>query len=325
MTDTKSHDIAEIETLLANRQRLVEWLARLDAAGSRTPEAVRAKVRTDYQGRLGQVVAQLSTHRDVIADTLSGLRDQVSQIQSLRQEEMNIRSEAELRHAVGEYTDDEWQLVELESSGKIAGFDHEIDKLSQETHRLEEVFSLMVPERSQSNGPKPEEPPPAAASASSTDAQPPHLSLETGPTIEIEEEQPSAPSPRPEAPRFVPRTGHFPKEPLYPRGGQTPRGSSAPTPNPAPAPAAPAPAQSTGTTTTTASSNREDELAFLRSMNVELMNAAPRGPQAPNGAAAETERPVMPVPKTLKCRDCGSLNRPTDWYCERCGAELAAV
>ena len=29
--------------------------------------------------------------------------------------------------------------------------------------------------------------------------------------------------------------------------------------------------------------------------------------------------------KTLKCKDCGSLNRPTDWYCERCGAELAAV
>jgi hypothetical protein len=28
--------------------------------------------------------------------------------------------------------------------------------------------------------------------------------------------------------------------------------------------------------------------------------------------------------KTLKCSDCGSWNLPTDWYCERCGAELAA-
>jgi hypothetical protein len=55
------------------------------------------------------------------------------------------------------------------------------------------------------------------------------------------------------------------------------------------------------------------------------MNAAPRSPAPPNGSTAEAERPVMPVPKTLKCRDCGSLNRPTDWYCERCGAELAAV
>jgi len=29
--------------------------------------------------------------------------------------------------------------------------------------------------------------------------------------------------------------------------------------------------------------------------------------------------------KTLKCGECGTLNRPTEWYCERCGAELAGV
>ena len=30
-------------------------------------------------------------------------------------------------------------------------------------------------------------------------------------------------------------------------------------------------------------------------------------------------------PKTLKCNECGGLNYPTEWYCERCGAELAAL
>ena len=29
--------------------------------------------------------------------------------------------------------------------------------------------------------------------------------------------------------------------------------------------------------------------------------------------------------KTLKCSECGALNYPTEWYCERCGAELAAL
>ena len=29
--------------------------------------------------------------------------------------------------------------------------------------------------------------------------------------------------------------------------------------------------------------------------------------------------------KTLKCNECGALNYPTEWYCERCGAELAAL
>jgi hypothetical protein len=29
--------------------------------------------------------------------------------------------------------------------------------------------------------------------------------------------------------------------------------------------------------------------------------------------------------RTLKCGECGTMNFPTEWYCERCGAELAAV
>jgi hypothetical protein len=29
--------------------------------------------------------------------------------------------------------------------------------------------------------------------------------------------------------------------------------------------------------------------------------------------------------KTLKCQECGSMNYPTEWYCERCGGELAAM
>jgi hypothetical protein len=29
--------------------------------------------------------------------------------------------------------------------------------------------------------------------------------------------------------------------------------------------------------------------------------------------------------KTLKCGECGTMNYPTEWYCERCGAELAAL
>jgi hypothetical protein len=29
--------------------------------------------------------------------------------------------------------------------------------------------------------------------------------------------------------------------------------------------------------------------------------------------------------KTLKCSECGAMNYPTEWYCERCGAELASL
>jgi uncharacterized OB-fold protein len=29
--------------------------------------------------------------------------------------------------------------------------------------------------------------------------------------------------------------------------------------------------------------------------------------------------------KTLRCGDCSAMNFPTEWYCERCGAELAGM
>jgi hypothetical protein len=28
--------------------------------------------------------------------------------------------------------------------------------------------------------------------------------------------------------------------------------------------------------------------------------------------------------KSLRCLACGTMNVPTEWYCERCGGELAA-
>ena len=31
---------------------------------------------------------------------------------------------------------------------------------------------------------------------------------------------------------------------------------------------------------------------------------------------------IADQPKTLKCPECGSMNYPSEWYCERCGAEL---
>lgn len=55
-------------------------------------------------------------------------------------------------------------------------------------------------------------------------------------------------------------------------------------------------------------------------------------PGPPEPAVAEPEEIPEMVPKdddevrkTLKCVECGVMNRPTEWYCESCGAELAAV
>jgi hypothetical protein len=48
---------------------------------------------------------------------------------------------------------------------------------------------------------------------------------------------------------------------------------------------------------------------------------AVEAPAAPSGGKAGAPG----VAKTLKCGECGTLNRPTEWYCERCGAERAGI
>lgn len=93
----------------------------------------------------------------------------------------------------------------------------------------------------------------------------------------------------------------------------------------------------------------DDELDFLKSVAVEQsaslspQNASddqptaeesvPRAAAAPSPVAAPALAAAPSKPpasssnqaKTLKCGECGTLNRPTEWYCERCGAELAAL
>ena len=56
-----------------------------------------------------------------------------------------------------------------------------------------------------------------------------------------------------------------------------------------------------------------DDLAFLRS----VIDPATQGGASRNTASGEQQ-------KTLRCTECGTMNFPTEWYCERCGGELAA-
>lgn len=42
-------------------------------------------------------------------------------------------------------------------------------------------------------------------------------------------------------------------------------------------------------------------------------------------AAASAEAAAADGAKTLRCQECNALNYPTEWYCERCGGELATI
>lgn len=70
---------------------------------------------------------------------------------------------------------------------------------------------------------------------------------------------------------------------------------------------------SDGRSSADASNDTFDDLAFLRSVV---------DPSAQSGSAVGSGKGDQQ--KTLRCTECSTMNLPTEWYCERCGGELAA-
>jgi len=101
---------------------------------------------------------------------------------------------------------------------------------------------------------------------------------------------------------------------------------------PSPKPAPPAPPPPTPEPRPERRKTPLDELAFLRSVTDDDNNAP--SPRRASGAQYQIDKGVTPeapldadaeVEKTLRCRECGTMNLATEWYCENCGGELAAV
>jgi hypothetical protein len=272
-TDTDN----SIEALLEQRSQYEQWLTKLDSAANRAPETVRKKVRADYEVRLQGVIERLRGHSATIAEELQRHQGSQRELDAQRRIAEEELAEAEVRHTVGEFGEDEWRRIAEESERKLGGLREQLKTVGNEIGRLVEVQGLIAA------------PPKAPAPA-----PPPEDVIERSPPPPPPPVEPAA-----EAPKAPPRAA--------PPRTREPEAAAV------------------------------DELAFLKSVGDEPKPAA-RRPSNPGGSAApQASRAVETAPapsgkagapgvaKTLKCGECGTLNRPTEWYCERCGAELAGV
>ncbi len=138
------------------------------------------------------------------------------------------------------------------------------------------------------------------------------------------------------------------------RNRPTPR-APAPAPEAAPELAPPAPSAPPRPRAQPERASQVDELEFIKSVTEDDTGAAlsprrasgaqfqplipsdpPRAAVPPSQRAANpVPAPIVPEPsaapddeeaaRTLRCKACGTMNSPTEWYCGQCGAELAAV
>jgi hypothetical protein len=296
MANTPDSDVT-IEALLEQRTQYEEWLAKLDSSGDKAPPAVRHRVRGDYQARLQGVMEQLRGRASAVGEELERQHASQAELDRQRRTAEEALAEAEVRHSVGEYTEDEWRRVSDQSRQEIDQLRSQLRSIGSEISRLTQVQALIT----------------APRAAAAPVASPPPPAPKPAPKQEVIEEAP-----------FVTHVADPMEDPAAP----PPRAAKPVTPQPEPEPAA-APV---------------DELTFLKSVSDEEPRSAPRRPSGPVAGVStatatpparvqetQTAAPVSSgkaaaaVAKTLKCADCGTLNRPTEWYCERCGAELAGV
>jgi hypothetical protein len=278
-----------IEALLQQRAQFEQWLAKLDSAAGKAPQAVRQKVRSDYEVRLRGVIERLRGHSATIAEELQRHQTTQGELDAQRQEAEEELAEAEVRHTVGEFGDDEWRRISEESDGKLNGLREQLKTVGNEITRLSEVQALIT----------------APARPSEAASRPPAAS----PAQEVIERSPPPPPPV-ESPAEASHPPRGTPRPPQPRGRE-PEHAGAPVDELA-----------------FLKSVADDEVkpAARRPSNPGASAQGSRAVETAPPPSAPAGKPGAPgVAKTLKCGECGTLNRPTEWYCERCGAELAGV
>jgi hypothetical protein len=281
MGEKEPVSLEALNSLLKERQRYEEWLAALEAKRATTSESVYQRVQGDYQVRLREVSAKLAERAGDLKASINTLRARLDEIMRQESQQRDARQEAELRAAVGEYTQKQWKEIGGAWDNELARLGKDKSALDAQLKELTRVFTLTVKENVDAiPGATPTVTRDSAVGPSRTPISPvvSRSAVPEPPTLNppSRAEQPAASTPGGTTPARSP-FDQFPV--LRPQGGGTP----------APGPGA----------------------------------AIATPPSVPQTGRANDPRSEQH--KTLKCPECGAANYPTEWYCERCGGELATM
>ena len=279
MAEKEPVSLDALNGLLKERQRYEEWLAALEEKRASTPDSVYQRVQSDYQTRLREVSSKLAERAGELRENIDALTVRLEEISRQERQQREARQEAELRAAVGEYTDKQWKEIGGAWDKELARLVKEKGALDAQLTELSRIFALSVKE-------KQAEAIAAGRAVSGDGARPPISPVVPRPAI-------------PEPPMLNPPARI--EQPVAPRAQQPPQNVP---------------------------SNRSpfDEFPVLRpgsGSGTPPSTAVATPPSVPKTGG--TQDPRSEQHKTLKCPECGASNYPTEWYCERCGGELATM
>jgi len=133
----------EIVRLLDRRATLGGWLAKLNELRETVRPEVYEKVRGDYEERLRAQETELAAHRSDMEAALAERRARVLQLEADRDERAAELEEAELRFAVGEFKEGEYEKRKEQHDRTLAQLDAELEADRAALAKLDEVVGVL--------------------------------------------------------------------------------------------------------------------------------------------------------------------------------------
>ncbi|MEE8447949.1 MAG: hypothetical protein V3S52_09890 [Gemmatimonadota bacterium] len=133
----------EIVRLLDRRATLGAWLAKLNELRGTVRPEVYEKVRGDYEERLRAQETELAAHRSDMEAALAERRARVLQLEAARDERAAELEEAELRFAVGEFKEGEYEKRKEQHDRTLAQLDAELEADRAALAKLDEVVGVL--------------------------------------------------------------------------------------------------------------------------------------------------------------------------------------
>ena len=358
---TEGAALVAVSALMEERRRYEGWIAALQARRATTADHVFERVHLDYTSRLEAVIVQLTSHADDLRREMESLTSRLGALTAEHQRAEDERAEAELRAHVGELSAEDWERSAGASDAALAESVARRADVAHELARTRELLDSTVrPQASAGAAPTARVSARAPAVTGDRASQPVHAmeeptvgaaaSTESAPPVQLPppviaaeqqlldiEERPSrssqtldvpadpvVPAPAPGVPPAASRrsTG-FDELAFLSSVVDTPAGAFVPAPVDEP--------DEKSRRDTFARRSQEEAIIHLADSDTPLgspvieKEGEPLLANAGGGSSALSRDGTADGVKSLKCSECGAMNYPTEWYCERCGAELASL
>ncbi|MEW5915338.1 MAG: zinc finger Ran-binding domain-containing protein [Gemmatimonadota bacterium] len=293
---TESGHMDALTALLEERKQYETWIAQLDARRGSAPGHVLERVRGDYVTRLGQVTEQLVQRAPELRGSAHELAVRLAGLERDEGEKRDERAEYELRAAVGEYAPEVAQ-------SSFARIDETITRLAGERNVVETELNRMRALLSAIDI--------AAAAIGAPAAHPIAHAVPSAPPAPPVHAEPARERPAVDELAFL--------KSVVPDSRLTPALATPQVQPPSPEIDEAAPNEVEERPAPSFTSQRRAAEPSRGSGHIAAPAMTP-----PSVPSILKDVPTEQV-KTLRCQECGTMNYPTEWYCERCGGELAAM